>query len=115
MDSLTSYLMAEQGELSLDAFTDSMLANLPQQAEGVCSLDPIVPFQTHLNKAQGVPKFRGPGGACPALVPCRVCRNADCGFCTMQTDARLHSLQINGRRTRSCSRLLFPCKSPGMP
>ena len=62
---LTSFLLSEQGELSLDAFTDSMLANLPQQAEGICSLDPVVPFQGQAGKAPGVHKMRGSGGVMP--------------------------------------------------
>ena len=62
---LTSFLLSEQGELSLDAFTDTMLANLPQQAEGICSLDPVVPFQGQANKAPGVHKIRGSGGVMP--------------------------------------------------
>jgi hypothetical protein len=59
MESLTSFLLSEQ-ELSLDAFTDSMLANLPQQADGICNLDPIVPFQTLPGKEPGTHKMHGP-------------------------------------------------------
>lgn len=60
MESLTSFLLSEQ-ELSLDAFTESMLANLPQQAVGICNLDPIVPFQTLPGKEPGSHNMLGPG------------------------------------------------------
>ena len=53
MDALTNFLFSEQA-LSLDANLDSMLANLPQQAEGVVNLDPIIPFQTSYEKIPGM-------------------------------------------------------------
>ena len=52
MDALTNFLFSEQA-LSLDADLDSMLANLPQQAEGVVDLNPIIPFQTSYDKVPG--------------------------------------------------------------
>ena len=52
MDALTSFLFSEQA-LSLDANLDSMLANLPQQAEGVVNLDPIIPFQSSYQNMPG--------------------------------------------------------------
>lgn len=68
MESLTSFLLSEQ-ELSLDAFTESMLANLPQQADGICNLDPIVPFQTLPGKEPGSHNKHGPSGV-KTLVWC---------------------------------------------
>ena len=62
MDALTSFLFNEQA-LSLDANLDSMLANLPQQAEGVVDLDPMVPFQVSYDKTPGTHTFGVLGGA----------------------------------------------------
>ena len=56
MDALTNFLFSEQA-LSLDADLDSMLANLPQQAEGVVDLNPIIPFQTTYEKEPGTRTF----------------------------------------------------------
>lgn len=71
MDALTNFLFSEQA-LSLDADLDSMLANLPQQAEGVVNLNPIIPFQTSYEKmpgtqtwgCQGVPTTKSPFQNC---------------------------------------------------
>lgn len=66
MDALTSYLFSEQ-ELSLDANLDSMLANLPQQAEGMVNLDPIVPFQNLYNNDPGT-FTESSKGVAPSMV-----------------------------------------------
>ena len=122
---LTSFLLSEQGELSLDAFTDSMLANLPQQAEGICSLDPVVPFQGQANKGPGVHKMRGSGGSyalAPSvavismLPPFELARSSVQQRSQRKRPFLLH-LQTSGRRTKSCSRpLASPWdRSPGTP
>lgn len=86
MESLTSFLLSEQ-ELSLDAFTDSMLANLPQQADGICNLDPIVPFQTLPGKEPGTHNMHGPS-VVKALVWCLVF-----GYCASGTRCAGWSVQ----------------------
>lgn len=53
MDSLTSFLLSEHAELSLDAYTDNMLANLPHQPRLYDAMASIVPFGSQLNKAAG--------------------------------------------------------------
>jgi hypothetical protein len=55
MDSLTSFLLSEHGEMSLDAFTDNMLANLPHQREEFDAFAPIIPFSSELIKNSGLP------------------------------------------------------------
>ncbi len=55
MDSLTSFLMDQHGaEMSLDALTDSMLANLPHTPGTFDAAAPIVPFTTDFSKSTGV-------------------------------------------------------------
>ena len=54
MDSLTSFLMDQHGaEMSLDALTDSMLANLPHVPGTFDAAAPIVPFTTDFSKSTG--------------------------------------------------------------
>ncbi|BDA43215.1 hypothetical protein COCOBI_04-2270 [Coccomyxa sp. Obi] len=56
MDSLTSFLMDQHGaEMSLDALTDSMLANLPHVPGTFDAAAPIVPFTTDFSKSTGYP------------------------------------------------------------
>jgi hypothetical protein len=55
MDGLTSFLMDQHGaEMSLDALTDSMLANLPHEPGTFDAAAPIVPFNTAFSKSTGV-------------------------------------------------------------
>lgn len=55
MDTLTSFLMDQHGaEMSLDALTDSMLANLPHEMGTFDPTAPIVPFNSDFNKPTGV-------------------------------------------------------------
>ncbi len=54
MDSLTAFLMDQHGaEMSLDALTDSMLANLPHAPNSFDAAAPIVPFNSNFGKTAG--------------------------------------------------------------
>lgn len=54
MDSLTSFLMDQHGaEMSLDALTDSMLANLPHVPGTFDAAAAIVPFATDFSTSTG--------------------------------------------------------------